>query len=132
MEPDTSASGRLGTIDAGADEGLPDAASSRLRRHTEHPDRGGIGVVYLAARRLPVDEGDGPDGASADLGDQDLTARHSARHVAQVLFVGPDVAERSIRLDHELTDRIVLVGSHRPDRDRTLSCHATTLSDAWA
>jgi hypothetical protein len=49
-----------------------------------------------------------------------------------VLFVGPDVAERSIRLDHELTDRIVLVGSHRPDRDRTLSCHATTLSDAWA
>jgi len=49
-----------------------------------------------------------------------------------VLFVGPDVAERSIRLDHELTDRIVLVGSYRPDRDRSLSWHTTTLSDAWA
>src|SRR3954466_1542734 len=87
VEPDAILSSRSRLLDAGTHEGLTDAATADLRRHTKHPNRRGIGIFDFAQARLAESERHAANDPPLELRNKHLAGPDSPLHVAKLLLI---------------------------------------------
>ena len=110
-------SSRSRLLDAGTHEGLTDAATADLRRHTKHPNRRGIGIFDFAQAGLADSERDATNDPPLELCNEHLAGADSPLDVAKLLLIRliANVSECPIRVNNQLTRNAVLRRQHGPD-----------------